>query len=302
MNIERKNLDHESEKGWPVIDSPVFYSEHGVPYLKAPGLALISRPSFSLAAAIPFLANFPDEYGFDKYTEDPKQLNPGEGLSKFAGQTCYASFGPKRTMNSEAEKYFSNIISSGHGSVLEHPNFSFLVYGVSRSLTHELVRHRAGMGYSQLSQRYVSDKTLRFVERKEYQDDPSMHMKFEKRIEFAAKEYKDIADYLQHQQLAGESKILSAEAKTDLRKKVQQSARSVLPNETETWVVVTGNVRAWRHVVNMRASEHAETEIREWAYRAFKILKEEAPILFGDMEEIQYGDGTFGVKTDYPKV
>ncbi len=173
------------------------------------------------------------------------------------------SFGPKRTFNENAERYFNNLKSSGHGSVLEHANFSLLLYGVSRSLTHELVRHRAGLSFSQLSQRFVSGKMLRFVERPEYQRDEQFHAQFLERIERAAREYAAITSRLLEMQRAG-VEILSADARTDLRKKVQQTARSVLPNETEAPIVVTANARAWRHVIEMRASAHAETEIANW--------------------------------------
>ena len=109
--------------------------------------------------------------------------------------------------------------------VLEHANFTLLFYGISRSVTHELVRHRAGFGFSQLSQRYVSGKVLRFVERPEYVNDQELHELFVERIDRAAADYERIAEGLVERQKAGVD-ILSGEAKTDLRKKVQQAARA----------------------------------------------------------------------------
>ena len=158
---------------------------------------------------------------------------------KTAGQTCYASFGPQRTYNENAKRYFDNLSSSGHGSVFEHAMFSFLCYGISRSNTHEIVRHRAGTAFSQLSQRFVSGKVLRFVERPEYQEHPALHKRFEERIDRAAREYEEVADELLALQSEGDQ-LLSAEAKTDRRKRVQQTARSVLPNEAETILVLVG--------------------------------------------------------------
>src|SRR3989304_9631067 len=101
------------------------------------------------------------------------------------------SFGPGRTTNANAVWYFdgkpgkpeTGIKGQKHGSVLDHPNYTILNYGISRSLTHELVRHRAGCAYSQLSQRYVGGKMLRFVERPEYVGDPFLHEQFESRID-----------------------------------------------------------------------------------------------------------------------
>lgn len=288
--------------GQPYIAAQCFETPAGTPYLREPGVFMIARPEISLAGVDEFFCDFDESLGFTGYIDDPTQIEPGAQLVKFAGQACYASFGPKRTMNDQAGRYFANIIGSGHGSVLEHANYSFFLHGISRSNTHEIVRHRAGFGYSQLSQRYVSGRVLRFVERPEYVDDPLLHSQFVERIDRATQEYAAITEHLQAQQDAGSSQLLSAEAKTDLRKKVQQTARSVLPNETETWMVMTGNARSWRHFVEMRASEHAEVEIRRLAFYIFLCLRQAEPILFGDYSVEKLVDGTFIVTTPNRKV
>jgi thymidylate synthase (FAD) len=283
------------------IDSKVYFTKNGTPYLKGPGMAMIAKPEVNLSGISNFLKGFPKDYEFVKYLKDPVKLPPAEKLVKVAGQTCYMSFGPKRTWNKEAQKYLNNIIYSGHGSVMEHANFSFLIWGVSRSFTHELVRHRAGCAYSQQSQRYVSGRVLRFVEREEYQKDKKLHRMFEDRIDNAYKTYTEMAAYLYDKQAKGE-KILSGEEQTDLRKKVQQVARSVLPNETEAPIVVTANVRAWRHMINMRASSHAEVEIRRVFFNIYKILRKMSPMLFKDFKIVHLHDGTYSVTTQFPKV
>ncbi len=262
---------------------------------------MLARPQVSLATMADFLGGFSPDLNFAQYLDDPTQIPPGAQLCKTAGQVCYASFGVKRTYNADAPRYFRNIMESGHGSVLEHANYTLLFYGISRSVTHELVRHRAGVGISQISQRYVSGRVLRFVERPEYHDDAELHAGFERRVDAAAAEYSRIADRLILQQGAG-SAILSGEARTDLRKKVQQAARSVLPNETEAPIVVTANVRAWRHILEMRANPHAEIEIRALAFRAYLCLYHTEPMLFGDYRAVKLADGTYGVETDHPKV
>jgi thymidylate synthase (FAD) len=248
-----------------------------------------------------FLQGFDPALQFPQYLEDPTPLPDGAQLCKVAGQLCYMSFTPKRSTNAQAKKYFDNLKSSGHGSVFEHANFSLLLYGISRSVTHELVRHRSGFGYSQLSQRFVSGKMLRFIERPEYQADAQLHEQFIQRIERAANEYKRLSERLLEMQKAG-STILSAEARTDLRKKVQQTARSVLPNETEAPIVVTGNTRAWRHVIEERASAHAETEIRALATRILLCLRMSDPILFDDYTIEELPDGTYVAQTEFRKV
>ncbi len=288
-------------KEFPAIHSRVYTTEQGTHYLQGPGVVLIAAPSVNLEGMRDFLRGFPADNSFADYLDDPVSLPPAEQLSKTAGQTCYASFGPKRTYNQDAGRYIGNIITSGHGSVLEHANFSVLMYGVSRDCTHELVRHRAGMAYSQLSQRYVGDNVLRFVERLEYQNDPELHGLFLNRIDRAKREYEEVTEKLLQRQQEGDV-IVSAEAQTDRRKKVRQAARSLLPNETEASIIVTGNVRAWRHVISMRANEHADIEIRRVMFNTFLVLKKVAPVLFSDYEMISLPDGTGSVKTLFPKV
>ena len=221
------------------------------------------------------------------------------GKPHFSGN-CYASFGPRRTKNENATAYIERLTSAGHGSVLEHASFNFLLYGISRSVTHELVRHRAGVAVSQVSQRYVAGSVLRFVERPEYQQDEELHALFEERADRAAAEYEAMAERLLGRQEGGAS-MLTADYKTDARKKVQQTARSLLPNETEAPMIFTGNVRALRHIIEMRADAHAESEIRNLALRLFLCLRTVDPILFGDYELGELPDGTYTVATENRK-
>ncbi len=655
-------LNGHVNAGFAVVDSPVHHSPGGVLYLVKPGVVLLSRPSVNPGGLAGFLSGFDESLHFPEYLDDPTALPDGAQLCKIAGQVCYMSFGRGRTFNDQADRYFNNLKSSGHGSVFEHANFSLLLYGVSRSVTHEIVRHRAGFGFclagdtliysthqvhgksdgvkkrrlddlfamtqtphgrsrlkllrlrcldeatgtfvagkvkriicsgvkpvftatltdgktitttkthryltrdgwmtledavggleitangtvvygksdvelivngrpiyqdaewlrehyitkglsqadiaelagasvhtirawigkhrlqkplgswsigkipwnkglryqsrvpksaaeraaaqqrmtgagnhrwrggissqaialrrcvnalrptvytrdnyrcrlcgkrggglsihhilpvwarpelvcdpdnmatlcrschfkvnhheedyievfgrtiselgdkprpiqrtprlvpkpvriaaityageqmtydivmkgphhnfiangivthnSQLSQRYVSGRMLRFVERPEYSEDEQLHAQFLARIERASSEYAALTNRLLEMQQAG-TKILSAEARTDLRKKVQQCARSVLPNETEAPIVVTGNARAWRHLIEMRASAHAEVEIRELAVRIFLCLHLTDPVLFSDYTLEQLPDGTYTAKTVFEKV
>jgi thymidylate synthase (FAD) len=90
--------------------------------------------------------------------------------------------------------------------------------------------------------------------------------------------------------------------KTIRRKLARQAARSVLPNATETKIFVTANARSWRHFIELRCSEHAETEIRMVAAEILEILRREAPSLFGDYEWVPLPDGTRAVRTRYNKV
>ena len=286
--------------GFPAIHSPVRHTSTGTAYLQSSGVVMLARPQTNVAGLEGFLEGFDPDLGFPGYVNDPTELPDSSQLCKTAGQLCYASFGPRRTTNDNAAAYFERLTSAGHGSVLEHASFSFLLYGISRSVTHELVRHRAGAGFSQISQRYVSGSVLRFVERPEYGEDEALHRLFEDRADRAAAEYAVMADGLLDRQEGGAA-MLSADYKTDARKKVQQTARSLLPNETEAPMVFTGNVRALRHIIEMRADAHAESEIRNLALRLFLCLHRSDPILFGDYELSTLPDGTYNVSTKHRK-
>jgi thymidylate synthase (FAD) len=260
----------------------VHHTPAGTPYLTECGLALVSRTESMIDgySVGEFLDGFDDELGFDKYLEDPYTLDSPSAVAKFAGQLCYLSFGEKRTWNVDAEKYFRHILESGHGSVLEHVNFGFLIWGADRSFTHELVRKRVGVGYSQVSQRYVDGKTLRFVERVEFQADDVLHQTFMDRIDGAAAEYDAIAERLR--ETMSVDPVFVTLPRTEQRKRVNQAARACLPNETEAPIMMTGNARAWRDLIEQRASKHTDRPIRSVAFRIARILQAQAPLLFGD--------------------
>ncbi len=287
--------------GYPAINSPVFHTENGTPYLKRPGVVMVARTNVELRGLGDYLSGYDSELGFGDYLNDPVVLEPAAQLVKLAGQECYASYGPNRTMNSEADDYLKDIKNDEHGSVLMHPNFSFLIYGISRSVSHEWVRHGSGHAYSQRSQRYVSGKVLRFVERPEYQLDPELHEEFKQDIEATAANYEKRTQKLLARQADGSNPLLAADAKTDKRKRVQQTSRSVLTNETETSFVWTVNARAIQHTENMRSSEHAEVEIREPFLRVMLCLMMAEPNLFADFEIVKYPDGTRGAQSPYKK-
>lgn len=301
IRVHFEQLGGRENDGFLNIHAPVQQTPGGTPYLTHPGVVVLARPQTNLAGLTGFLRGYGEDSPFPEYLNDPTPLPAGAQVCKVAGQLCYMSFGRKRSYNADAARYFDNLKSSGHGSVFEHANFSLLLYGISRSVTHELVRHRAGLGFSQQSQRFISGRMLRFVERPEYALDEELHALFLQRIERAAAEYAAITERILQMQHTG-TQLLSAQARTDLRKKVQQTARSLLPNETEAPIVVTGNARAWRHVISMRASAHAETEIRELAVRIFLCLALTDPVLFSDYSLQQLPDGTLAAHTDFEKI
>jgi thymidylate synthase (FAD) len=217
------------------------------------------------------MTDFLDDIGTDWRTS--LKSEPAEDVVEFAGRVCYMSFGNPRPGGNEA--YIKHILEVGHGSVLEHASFSLLFTGVSRSLTHETIRHRAGFGYSQLSQRYVDESDCAFVVPPELLDDDESLASWMSAMSDARLAYMYLVDNLM-------LKLSHIENKTERRKKAREAARSVLPNATETKIVVSGNARAWRHWLHMRGSEHADAEIRRLAGHVLPILKECAPNIFMD--------------------
>jgi len=255
----------------------------------------------------------PEIYLLGRQTIDPKEvarfLNDhetswsadsevgAEALCEIAGRVCYLSFGAKQGRKTNRE-YLANIIESEHGSVLEHAVWNLLITGVSRSFTHEFIRHRAGFGYSQLSQRYVDESEADFVEPAIIAGDPTLHALWLKTIQACHAAYRGLVEGLEEKV----DRNYPSFSKTQKRKMARQAARSVLPNATETKIFVTANARALRHFIELRASEGAEPEIRNVAIKVLRIMQKEAPSLFGDYQIFRLEDGTEGVKTEHRKV
>lgn len=208
----------------------------------------------------------------------------GAALVEFAGRACYQSWSKPNPRTATNASYISHIIDVGHLAVLEHASATFYITGVSRSCTHELVRHRH-FSYSQLSQRYVPENEASVVMPPGLEGDPELQQ-----IVLAAADAS---------RAAYETLLAELEARLDdqpnavlRRKQARQAARAVLPNDTETRIVVTGNYRAWRHFIAMRASEHADTEIRRLAIACLRELSRVAPAVFADFEITVLSDGS----------
>ena len=208
----------------------------------------------------------------------------GQALAEFAGRACYQSWSKPNPSTATNAGYLRHILEVGHLSVLEHGSVTFYLTGISRSLTHELIRHRH-FSYSQLSQRYVPEPDADLVEPAVIAEDPELHALFLEAGEQALASYDRLLEGL-------EKKFAGVENVTARRKQARQAARAVLPNATETRIVVTGNYRAMRHFVAMRASEHADVEIRELAIAMLRELKRVAPNVFADFEISTLPDGT----------
>ena len=253
--------------------------------LREPQVFLIARQQLDETAIDQFLTE-------EGMTWDSDASSAAEKVVEVGGRVCYMSFGKGRKTNHE---YIDNILEAKHGSVIEHATWTFLFTGVSRSLTHELIRHRAGFSFSQLSQRYVDESTADFVEPAAIAANPEAHALFEQTIAAAQDAYVALVELLDKQ-------FVDVPTKTLRRKMARQAARAVLPNATETKIVVTANARSWRHFIEMRASPYSEPEIRRLAIKILRVLQQEAPNLFGDYDIVTAEDGSEVAVTAHTKV
>src|SRR3954449_933177 len=208
----------------------------------------------------------------------------GQALAEFAGRACYQSWKKPNPATATNAGYLRHILEVGHLSVLEHGSVTFYLSGISRSLTHELIRHRH-FSYSQLSQRYVPERDAAMVEPEVIAGDPELHALFAEASAAALASYEKL--------LAGlEERFADEPNRTLRRKQARQAARAVLPNATETRIVVTGNYRAWRHFIAMRATERADVEIRDLAVACLRELQRVAANVFADFDIAALDDGT----------
>lgn len=254
----------------PVADSAI---------LREPVITVLSRPAFAEPAHLPV-------QWLGEYTD-------GERLAEFAGRLCYMS--QRNPAKRDTREYLENIKKQGHGSVLEHANYSLLIEGVSRSLTHELVRHRAGFAYSQLSQRYVDESAAQFVMPPAMIGDEALETAWTAQVSSALDSYIALVE-----QLMG--RYGWVDDKVHRRKMAREAARGVLPNSTETKIVVTGNARAWRTMLELRSSEGAELEIRRMAVKVLRVMQQEAPAFFSDFSIYEAPDRREAATLQYHKV
>jgi thymidylate synthase (FAD) len=212
------------------------------------------------------------------------EADGGQALVEFAGRACYQSWSKPNPRTASNAGYIAHIIDVGHFSVLEHASVSFYITGISRSCASELIRHRH-FSFSQLSQRYVAEHDAQVVIPPEVAADPELSEMFCAAADTSRAAYDAL--------LAGlEAKLADAPNQTLRRKQARQAARAVLANATETRIVVTGNYRAWRHFIAMRASEHADVEIRRLAIECLRQLTGIAPAVFADFEITALSDGS----------
>ena len=183
---------------------------------------------------------------------------------ELAGRVCYKS--ESRISDTSAEKFIANIIKSGHESVIEHVSLTFKII-CDRGVTHEIVRHRLA-SYSQSSTRYcnyASDKfgnELTFIKPCFWDEDDENYLLWKQTMEVVEKNYLAMIE----------------------NGAQPQQARSILPNSLKTEIFMTANLREWRHFLKLRTSKRAHPQMREVALKIYKILSDNLPVIFSDIE------------------
>lgn len=266
-------------------------------------MELITEPNVHLVAKTAvdweMVARFLEEEGVPPIPESIRAgADESAAVIELSARMCYMSYGKGRK---DIEDFVTNLLSKGDGSVFEHVNYGFIITGVSRSLTHELVRHRAGFAFSQRSQRFVDEKEAAFVVPPALTDEREATDKgleiLKDSLDRASESYQVLVAELDKALPESDFPTWS-----DRRKAIRQAARAVLPNATETKIFVTANVRAWRHFIEMRGAAYADWEIRKLALKILSILQEEAPLLFSDFVVEDLPDQTQIATSRYTKV
>ena len=271
-----------------------------------PSVFLIARPSIDLEGMRGYLREVGgeswlqhrlDEAGADSIdagssdagssgavSDSISAVNAGELIVEFGGRACYRSWEPGLNPNvtkirTDRREYFANILRSGHGSVLEHANWSFVFRNVSRVLTHELVRHRAGSAFSQESLRYVRLTDIGF--------------RVPPALEPVREQVLSIVEQLEELQVSAARELgIDAEGVPfHVKKEVTSALRRLAPIGLSTDIVWTANARTLRHVIEMRTAEGAEEELRLVFDLVARVMRVQAPNLFQDF--VRQDDGSW---------
>lgn len=272
----------DSEQSWGILSmdiSPVSLDE----FLAQ---RVVVEPTVTLMAASQF---FPD-----LSRPIPADGTDAERLCAFGAKLCYASFGEEKRSNLDNQR---QVVSQRHGSVTEHATFSLAVRGITRACAMEVNRHR-GLSISGRSTRYVDEGQGKIVL---VPDIAVLYRKYfgyllvpgdAAEVQTVETEVDTLMQHILSQTRAQDDYVLHVEqletlnphglSGTALRKWARGTARNLLPHGLETEVLYTGNVRTWRHIIELRSGPGAEDEVRRLAGAFFNVLQPLAPVYFED--------------------
>jgi thymidylate synthase (FAD) len=250
-----------------------------------PEVLLVARPQMDYGKVAAYL----HEVGGESWLErlDRGELaSDAENLAEFAGKICYRAWEPGlnpnvRKVRTDHQAYLENILSSAHGSVLEHASFSFVLHNISRVTTHELVRHRPGTAVSQESMRFVRLSDIPFW----FPEWARADAELMKRATALLVQLEEFQGWMAEHFGLDDEGVPFAE-----KKHKTSFMRRFAPEGVATGLVWTANVRTLRHVIEARTAPGAEEEIRLLFGKVGEVMRQEAPALFGDYE---VEDGTW---------
>jgi thymidylate synthase (FAD) len=249
----------------------------------SPRVFLLARPSLDLDGLRGYLKAVGGASWLDRRLGEG-EVNDAQLLVEAGGRACYRSWEPGLNPNvtrvrTDPGEYFANLLSSAHGSVLEHANYTFALHDVSRVFTHELVRHRAGSAFSQESLRYVRLTDVGF------RVPPALEPLRERVV--------SVVEQLEELQTdaARELGIDAEGVPFEVKKEVTSALRRLAPLGLSTSIVWSANVRTLRHVIAMRTAPGAEEELRLVFDLVAQVMTREAPLLFQDFA--RGDDGTW---------
>jgi thymidylate synthase (FAD) len=241
---------------------------------------VLARPQFD-GAYEDFLCSYLPEG--EREWQETNGATAAERLVEFAGRVCYMSFGRLQAPGSNRD-YIRRLIRNEHESVLEHAAWTVLISGVSRAFTHQLVRHRVGFSFSQLSQQYYDESEINFIMPAGVERIPEVAKIWHQAMEDSRQAYRKITALL------SQSPPVIKPHRENTRA-TRSAARSVLPNASETVIVATINARALRHFLKIRGSVIGDAEMRSVAAALLETLRSEGPALFSDFSIEYPSDG-----------
>ena len=245
--------------------------------LVTPKVYLVGQTEVNLDEITKYLDDS-DNTDFLKSIEEAQVagISTAEILCSLFAKMCYKSLTLGQNKNvTRIRDIKDNLIGcfkTGHGSIFEHISFNFIAADCSRVFTHELIRHRPGMAYSQNSGRYIRVDEIDIV------FDPILEPVKDdiiETIDFIEKKYKEIEDKLNINNIKD----------FELKKKLTSALRRIAPNGQSNEIAFTANLRSLRHLILVRTSRHAEWEIRVIFEQVYKIMKEKYPLMFADARE-----------------
>lgn len=250
--------------------------------IKKPKVYIISRPVFEAIGVDRYLFDNALNWNKDEYSTD------AEKIIEVSGRICYRSFtDDKSKMRFPNSEYIKNLIVQGHESVLEHINWTFILDGVSRSFTHQLVRHRIGFSYSQLSQQYHDESDAEVIMPMGLSELHPAYSPWRDAVSGMLSAYRSLI----HSDIEG-----GPEGGRERLRWIRSIARSLLPNAVSTTIAVTANARALRHFFEVRGSIEGDYEMREICSLLLAEISKDAPSVFDDFKIEKHADGAFIVR------